>query len=249
MGALHSAGIVHRDLKPSNLLINADCTLKVADFGLAVPLPHACAAPADGVADDAPTTRTHATPNGGDALLMTDYVVTRWYRAPELLLGARQYGGGVDLWSVGCIAAEMVRRAPLLPGRSHQQQLLLILSLLGTPLAAELGQLGRERKAAQLLDALGASPNPHPPEAPPGCPPLPPALSAERLLMRHAVRARCPLPHAHAARGRAFCRAFCSGAHRRTARARMSGRTSGRACCVCRRSAWRCRPRSPAAST
>ncbi|XP_060781904.1 mitogen-activated protein kinase 8 isoform X7 [Neoarius graeffei] len=79
---LHAAGIIHRDLKPSNIVVKSDCTLKILDFGLA---------------------RTAAT-----GLLMTPYVVTRYYRAPEVILGMG-YQANVDVWSVGCIMAEMVR--------------------------------------------------------------------------------------------------------------------------------------------
>ncbi|KPP58597.1 hypothetical protein Z043_123563 [Scleropages formosus] len=86
---LHSAGIIHRDLKPSNIVVKSDCTLKILDFGLA---------------------RTAAT-----GLLMTPYVVTRYYRAPEVILGMG-YQANVDVWSVGCIMAEMVRGSVLFPG-------------------------------------------------------------------------------------------------------------------------------------
>ncbi|KAK6328930.1 hypothetical protein J4Q44_G00009080 [Coregonus suidteri] len=87
---LHAAGIIHRDLKPSNIVVKSDCTLKILDFGLA---------------------RTAAT-----GLLMTPYVVTRYYRAPEVILGMG-YQANVDIWSVGCILAEMVRHKILFPGR------------------------------------------------------------------------------------------------------------------------------------
>ncbi|KAJ8361378.1 hypothetical protein SKAU_G00179030 [Synaphobranchus kaupii] len=87
---LHAAGIIHRDLKPSNIVVKSDCTLKILDFGLA---------------------RTAAT-----GLLMTPYVVTRYYRAPEVILGMG-YQANVDIWSVGCIMAEMIRHKILFPGR------------------------------------------------------------------------------------------------------------------------------------
>ncbi|CAB1311940.1 unnamed protein product [Coregonus sp. 'balchen'] len=86
---LHAAGIIHRDLKPSNIVVKSDCTLKILDFGLA---------------------RTAAT-----GLLMTPYVVTRYYRAPEVILGMG-YQANVDVWSIGCIMAEMVRGSVLFPG-------------------------------------------------------------------------------------------------------------------------------------
>ncbi|KAL2208150.1 Pkinase-domain-containing protein [Sarocladium strictum] len=104
----HSHRVLHRDLKPQNLLINGDGNLKLADFGLArafgVPL------------------RTY-----------THEVVTLWYRAPEILLGGRQYSTGVDMWSVGCIFAEMCTRKPLFPGDSEIDEIFKIFRVLGTP--------------------------------------------------------------------------------------------------------------------
>lgn len=104
----HSHRILHRDLKPQNLLIDRDGNLKLADFGLArafgVPL------------------RTY-----------THEVVTLWYRAPEILLGGRQYSTGVDMWSVGAIFAEMCTRKPLFPGDSEIDEIFKIFKLLGTP--------------------------------------------------------------------------------------------------------------------
>ncbi|ERS96215.1 cyclin-dependent kinase [Sporothrix schenckii 1099-18] len=104
----HSHRILHRDLKPQNLLINKEGNLKLADFGLArafgVPL------------------RTY-----------THEVVTLWYRAPEILLGGHQYSTGVDMWSVGCIFAEMAMRKPLFPGDSEIDEIFKIFRLLGTP--------------------------------------------------------------------------------------------------------------------
>ncbi|DAZ96286.1 TPA: hypothetical protein N0F65_008319 [Lagenidium giganteum] len=104
---MHKAGVLHRDLKPSNLLINSDCQLKICDLGLA---------------------RSKDLEDAG----MTEYVVTRWYRAPELLLGSA-YGEGVDLWAAGCIFAEMLGRKPLFPGETYVHQLQLIMNVLGVP--------------------------------------------------------------------------------------------------------------------
>lgn len=95
---IHSAGIVHRDIKPSNLVINRDCTLKVCDFGLSRYFHRALA-----VTSDAPES-------------MTEYVVTRWYRAPELLCGSRDYDGKIDIWAAGCVLGELLLRRPLFPG-------------------------------------------------------------------------------------------------------------------------------------
>ncbi|KAH0570407.1 Mitogen-activated protein kinase [Spironucleus salmonicida] len=111
MAYIHSAGIVHRDLKPSNLLLNADCTLQVCDLGLARLI--------------------HEVSNSDTK--MTEYVSTRWYRAPEIILGDPKYGQPVDIFSIGCIFAELILRRPLLPGRDYINQLHLIMDILGTP--------------------------------------------------------------------------------------------------------------------
>ncbi|XP_054166912.1 stress-activated protein kinase JNK-like [Oppia nitens] len=103
---LHAAGIIHRDLKPSNIVVRSDCTLKILDFGLA---------------------RT-----AGTTFMMTPYVVTRYYRAPEVILGMG-YHENVDIWSVGCIMGEMIRGAVLFPGTDHIDQWNKIIEQLGTP--------------------------------------------------------------------------------------------------------------------
>ncbi|KAF8381530.1 cdk-7, partial [Pristionchus pacificus] len=105
---LHVNWILHRDLKPNNLLMNAAGTIKITDFGLA---------------------RFYGSPNR----VYTHQVVTRWYRAPELLYGARAYGVGVDMWAIGCIIAELLLRVPLFPGQSDLDQLSAIYKILGTP--------------------------------------------------------------------------------------------------------------------
>ncbi|XP_032810020.1 mitogen-activated protein kinase 14-like isoform X1 [Petromyzon marinus] len=102
---IHSAGIIHRDLKPSNLAVNEDCELKILDFGLA----------------------RHADDE------MTGYVATRWYRAPEIMLNWMHYNQTVDIWSVGCIMAELLTGRTLFPGTDHINQLVKILQLTGTP--------------------------------------------------------------------------------------------------------------------
>ncbi|KAG9273088.1 mitogen-activated protein kinase 12 [Astyanax mexicanus] len=102
---IHAAGIIHRDLKPGNLAINEECELKILDFGLA---------------------------RQADSE-MTGYVVTRWYRAPEVILSWMHYTQTVDIWSVGCIMAEMLMGKPLFKGNDHLDQLTEIMKITGTP--------------------------------------------------------------------------------------------------------------------
>lgn len=106
---MHSAGVIHRDIKPENILINGtDCNVKITDFGLA-----------RGVHKD-----DHN---------LTEYVVTRWYRAPEVMVSARQYTEKVDVWSVGCIFAELLLGKPMFPGGNHIEQLKIIFTVMGKP--------------------------------------------------------------------------------------------------------------------
>ena len=107
--AMHAVGVFHRDLKPGNLLVSKDCQLRITDFGLARFMDE----------------RTLSGANANNP--MTEYVVTRWYRSPELLLApSRPYSEAIDMWSVGCIVAELLRRKPLFPGKSHANQVQLI---------------------------------------------------------------------------------------------------------------------------
>lgn len=105
----HSRGVLHRDIKGSNLLIDNNGVLKIADFGLA----------------------SFFDPNLNQPL--TSRVVTLWYRPPELLLGATYYGTAVDLWSTGCILAELYAGKPIMPGRTEVEQLHKIFKLCGSP--------------------------------------------------------------------------------------------------------------------
>src|SRR5213592_3640167 len=133
---IHSANVLHRDLKPGNLLVNADCELKICDFGLA---------------------RGFSIDPEQNAGYMTEYVATRWYRAPEIMLSFQSYTKAsipfpltllifsVDLWSVGCILAELLGGRPFFKGRDYVDQLNQILHYLGTPNEETLSRIGSPR--------------------------------------------------------------------------------------------------------
>ncbi|CAM9480059.1 unnamed protein product [Scytosiphon promiscuus] len=108
---IHSASVLHRDLKPSNILLSTNCDLKLCDFGLS---------------------RGVSSPDEEETAELTEYVVTRWYRSPEIMLAA-EYGYPIDIWSVGCIFAEMLRREPLFRGETYLQMLKLIAKFVGKP--------------------------------------------------------------------------------------------------------------------
>ncbi|XP_010555593.1 PREDICTED: mitogen-activated protein kinase homolog MMK2-like [Tarenaya hassleriana] len=122
---IHSGDILHLDLKPSNLLVNSDCLLKIADFGLA---------------------RTVS-----ETEFMSEFVVTQWYRAPELMLSFSDFTTAIDVWSVGCIFAEMVTRAPLFPAKDYSDQLPIIFELIGSPDEESTGFLRCERARRHAL--------------------------------------------------------------------------------------------------
>ncbi|KAF4736217.1 hypothetical protein FOZ62_024014 [Perkinsus olseni] len=123
----HRHDVIHRDIKPENLLVNMhDKSLKLCDFGFARTLPNV-AASIDANGGGAGHSVNAASANG----VLTDYVATRWYRAPELLLGSTAYGKEVDIWSIGCIMGEIVDGQPLFPGESEIDQLFIIQRVLG----------------------------------------------------------------------------------------------------------------------
>jgi len=121
---IHSANVLHRDLKPGNLLVNADCELKICDFGLA---------------------RGFSVDPDENAGYMTEYVATRWYRAPEIMLSFQRYTKAIDVWSVGCILAELLGGRPFFKGRDYVDQLNQILHILGTPNEETLSRIGSSR--------------------------------------------------------------------------------------------------------
>jgi len=126
---IHSANVLHRDLKPSNLLVNKSCNLKIGDFGLC-------------------KTAGYENHNG----FMEDYVATRWYRAPEVMLGWSHYTKAIDIWSCGCILAELIGRKPLFPGRDYIQQLNFITDVIGTPSMEDLRNVATESAKKYILN-------------------------------------------------------------------------------------------------
>lgn len=127
MKFVHSGNVLHRDLKPSNLLVNSNCDLSICDFGLA-----------RGV---------EMTYNED----LTEYVVTRWYRAPELLTDCQNYNDAVDVWAIGCIFAEMLRRRPFFTGRDPSDQLHMIIRVLGSPSEEEMAFVPHEAARRAIL--------------------------------------------------------------------------------------------------
>jgi len=130
---IHSANVIHRDLKPSNLLLNGNCDLKICDFGLA-----------RGVKEE-------------QDYELTEYVVTRWYRAPEVMCSCQEYDHKIDVWSVGCILAEIHGRKPLFPGDDYIKQMNLIFQTLGTPSDADMKFISNE-KALEYIKSLKKQP-------------------------------------------------------------------------------------------
>ncbi|EDQ92589.1 uncharacterized protein MONBRDRAFT_19272 [Monosiga brevicollis MX1] len=137
---MHSANVLHRDLKPANLLINlTNCDLKLCDFGLAR------------VMDD------HIDYSG----MLTEYVATRWYRAPEVMVSAKAYTRALDMWSVGCIFAEMLNNRPLFPGKNYVDQLNRILEIVGSPSSEDLRAIPNEKSRRYVASLPQRDPVPY----------------------------------------------------------------------------------------
>ena len=128
---IHSSNVIHRDLKPSNLLLNSTCDLKICDFGLARVM----------------------DPGHHHNGILTEYVATRWYRAPEIMLSPKAYNTSIDMWSVGCILGEMLSNRPLFPGKHYLDQLNLILGVVGSPSPDDLSCILND-KARTYLQSL-----------------------------------------------------------------------------------------------
>ena len=120
---LHSAGVLHRDLKPSNILIDSECRVKICDFGLSRTLYY--------YNDEPPK--------------MTEFIATRWYRAPEVLFGSTEYSYKSDMWSLGCLIYEMYAARPLLPGKDSVNQIEKLLEFKGFPNEREVKALKVDR--------------------------------------------------------------------------------------------------------
>ncbi|KXN68122.1 kinase-like protein, partial [Conidiobolus coronatus NRRL 28638] len=120
---IHSANILHRDLKPSNILISERNYILISDFG---------SARSTNLSEDYSS-------------YMTEYVANRWYRAPEIMLSYTEYNKATDVWSVGCILAEILSKKPLFPGSDYHNQLTLIFSVIGTPSNDDLSDVFNER--------------------------------------------------------------------------------------------------------
>lgn len=136
---LHSGNVIHRDQKPSNILLDSECMVKVCDFGLARSLSQ--------ISVDSET----GDPN------LTEYVATRWYRAPEILLASHRYTKGVDMWSLGCILAEMLLGKPLFPGSSTINQIEKIMATIPRPTKEDIASI-RSAYGSSVLDKAASRP-------------------------------------------------------------------------------------------
>lgn len=157
---VHSADVLHRDLKPSNLLVNANCDLALCDFGLSRGV--------DGSVDSG----------------LTEYVVTRWYRAPELLCDSNSYGKAVDIWSVGCIFAEMLCRKPFFRGENPHHQLQVIVEKIGCPDEEDMYFVTNSLARKAVLSAREAKVQPIANSLPPGASPQAIDLLEKMLVFR-----------------------------------------------------------------
>ena len=118
---IHSAGLVHRDIKPANFLINSECRIKLADFGLI---------------------RSISKNNKAKHRMLSENVATKWYSAPELLMGSKEYTQSIDIWATGCVMAEIFIGKPLFTGKGSLDQMEAIANVLGKPKTAELKSIG-----------------------------------------------------------------------------------------------------------
>lgn len=137
---MHSANVIHRDLKPANILANKNCDLKICDLGL-------------GRAEVKDENQENDDDKNDEEKELTEYVITRWYRAPEVILCPSHYSKAVDIWSVGCIFAELLGRQPLFPGDHYLDQIQKIIGVVGTPKESDLTFV-KKKEAKEFLGKL-----------------------------------------------------------------------------------------------
>ncbi|KAG3082579.1 hypothetical protein PC121_g6058 [Phytophthora cactorum] len=155
---LHDNGVLHRDLKPGNLLLSKTCQLKIADFGLARKIPRGFGASTTTLERPRSAPAASSKTKVLDRAPMTEHVVTRWYRAPELMLQPDGlYDQSVDMWSVGCIFAEILGRKALFPGKNFLHQLTLIFDVIGAP-SPEATIRIQSSQAQRFINSLGKKP-------------------------------------------------------------------------------------------
>ncbi|KAM6350462.1 mitogen-activated protein kinase 15 [Podargus strigoides] len=159
---IHSGNVIHRDQKPSNILLDTDCFVKLCDFGLARSL---CQKSQD---------------QGNPAL--TEYVATRWYRAPEILLSSRSYTKGVDMWSIGCILGELLLGKPLFPGTSTMNQIQQILRVIPAPSPEDILAMQSDYRAS-VIDRVSSQQRVTLEEILPSSTPLPALDLLKKLLV------------------------------------------------------------------
>jgi len=138
---VHACEVIHRDLKPENILIDSDCSIKITDFGMARGTLSADANDAE---------------NGEEEVALSEYVTTRWYRAPEIMLSSRRYSCAIDVWSMACIHLELLVRKPMFAGSHHLEQLELIFDAVGTPEHSEAAEWILQPDALRWVRSLPA---------------------------------------------------------------------------------------------
>jgi len=138
---VHACDVVHRDLKPENILIDSDCSIKITDFGMARGLSKCDESDVE---------------NGEEEVALSEYVTTRWYRAPEIMLSSRRYSCAIDVWSMACIHLELLVRKPMFAGQHHLEQLELIFDAVGTPEHGEAGEWILQQDALRWVRSLPA---------------------------------------------------------------------------------------------